>query len=139
MVDYRTEDVTAAVHNLTASGVDQIVEVDFAANIQRDADMIANYGTITSYSSTSDPRPVLPYYDLQFKAVTVRTIQVFTMPSADRRRAAAAIVDLLAADRLRPTIAATYTLGEISAAHEHAERGADGQVVLTIGPEGAQS
>jgi NADPH2:quinone reductase len=133
VIDYRAEDVIAMVRTLTGGGVDKVVEVDFAANIQHDAGMIADHGSIVSYSSTSNARPTFPYYDLQFKAVTVRTVQVFTMPQALRREAAAAIGDLLATGRLRPTIAATYPLEQIGAAHEHAERGADGQVVLTIG------
>lgn len=45
--------------------------MDFAANIRVDADVVKPYGTIASYSSTSDSEPRIPYYMLQFKAASL--------------------------------------------------------------------
>ncbi|GDY50154.1 NADPH:quinone oxidoreductase [Streptomyces violaceusniger] len=91
IVNYRTSDVPDLARRVAPGGVDRIIEVDFAANIQSDAEMIKPYGTIASYSSTSDPEPALPYYALQYKGVSIRTLQVFTMPDALRSAAVKAI------------------------------------------------
>lgn len=130
VVNYRTHDIVKEVLALARTGVDQIVEVDFAANIHKDAEIIKPYGTIVSYSSTSNPEPAIPYYKLQFKGVVVRTIQVFMLPSALRAEGIKAINEALRSGALRPTIAATFSLEDIAAAHECAEQGPNGNVVL---------
>lgn len=132
VVNYRASDVPAAVQAVAATGVDHIVEVDFAANIGQDAQMIKPYGTIASYSSTSDPEPRIPYYALQYKAVSVRTIQVFTMPESLRSAAIESITAGLGRGELRPTVSAAFPLDRIALAHEAAEGGPDGNVVLSL-------
>jgi NADPH2:quinone reductase len=132
VINYRTTDVPTAVKALAPSGVDRIVEVDFSANIRADSEMLTPYGVIASYSSTSNPEPVLPYYALQFKAATVRTIQVFTMPAEMRSNAINAITTALESGSLRPTIAATFTLDEIALAHEAAEGNSEGNITLSL-------
>jgi len=132
-IDYRKEDVVAHVARIAPDGVDRIVEVDFGANVAADAAMIKPNGIIASYSSTSKPEPTLPYYPLQFRGATVRFVQGYLLPEAARRRAIADINRGLEAGTLRPTIAATYPLGEIATAHALAESGrAIGNVVVTI-------
>ena len=131
VINYRENEVAAAVLKIIPQGVDKIVEVDFAANIRVDAKVVAPYGTIASYSSTSNREPVIPYYDLQYKAVSVRTIQVFTMPTRLRAAAVDSINSALERRELRPTIAATFPLEDIAAAHEAAENRPGGNVVVT--------
>lgn len=130
IIDYRTQSVSHEVRRLAPEGVDRIVEVDFAANIVVDAEIIAPYGTISSYSSTSNPMPTVPYYDLQFKGVTVRTVQVFTMPAKMRSPAVEFINSALEREQLRPRIAASFPLDRISSAHEAAESRPEGNIVL---------
>jgi NADPH2:quinone reductase len=132
VINYREDDVRSAVKRISPDGVDRIVEVDFAANIQTDADIIAPYGTIASYSSTSEPEPRVPYYNLQFKGVTLRTIQVFTMPTDLRLTAVDAINSALERVALRPTVAQSFSLDQVAAAHEAAEAGPDGNVLLEM-------
>lgn len=132
VINYREDNVRSAVRDISPEGVDRIVEVDFAANIHVDSDVIKPYGTIASYSSTSDPEPRIPYYALQFKGVSVSTIQVFTMPADLRAAAVAQINSALGEGSLRPTIASSFTLTRIAEAHEAAESGPDGNVILEI-------
>lgn len=133
VINYREEDVAAAVRASCPGGVDRIVEVDFAANVEVDAAVIRQNGTIASYSSPSNRQPLLPYYQLQFRGATVRFIQGYTLPPAAQALALKEIAEGAAAGWLRPTIAALFPLEEIAAAHELAGSGkAIGNVVLTL-------
>lgn len=129
-VDRKAGDVVARVMDLTGgAGVDRIVEVDFAANIAEDIPLLKPNSTIAAYSSSSDPRPVLPYYDFALKGLNLRFIQGFCVPD-DAHAAAVAFIDAHAAD-LIVSIGATFPLAEISAAHRRVEAGGIGNVVLT--------
>ncbi|MFI4997766.1 MAG: NADPH:quinone reductase [Hyphomicrobiales bacterium] len=133
IIDRKREDVAQRVLSLFPQGVERIVEVDFGANVQIDAAVIAPNGKIASYSSTSNREPVLPYYALQRKGVTVQFVQAYILPTRARERALEGINRMLAAGRLKPTIAATLPLAEIAAAHRLVESGqALGNVVLAI-------
>lgn len=133
VIDRHKEDVVATVLAFARGGVDRIVEVDFGANAEADAKMIAVNGTISSYSSTSHPEPVLPYYPLQFRGATLRFVQGYLLPDAVRRKAIEDIGTMLAAGTLRPKIAASFPLDEIAEAHRLVEGGrATGNVVVTI-------
>ena len=133
VIDRSREEVAAAVLALAPKGVDRIIEVEFGLNIAADAAMIAPNGVIASYSSPSVREPVLPYYALQRKGVTVRYVQAYILTPEHRRQAVAGVNELLVAGRVRPTIAATFPLDEIAAAHEMVERHeAIGNVVVTL-------
>jgi NADPH2:quinone reductase len=133
VINYRNENVIEAVRSLCPEGLDRIAEVDFAANIHTDIALMRQNGTIASYSSPSKSDPVLPYYALQFKGLTVRFIQGYSVPSAIQERGLKHITAGLAAGWLKPTIAARYPLEDIAAAHDFLESGrAIGKVVVQI-------
>jgi NADPH2:quinone reductase len=133
VINYREEDVVAAVRALCPQGLDRILEVDFAANIETDVQLIRQNGIIASYSSPSGLEPRLPYYALQFKGVTVRFLQGASIPQQAQHSALNAIKAGLEAGWLRPTVAAIYPLEQIAEAHEKVESGtALGNVVLSL-------
>lgn len=134
VIDRKREDVVARVLALTSGrGVDRIVEVDLGANLAIDVPLIRANGTIASYSSTTVPEPVFPYYPLAFKGVTLRLVQGFNLPPAARAAAIADITAWSASGALRHAIAARFALAEIAAAHELLESGrAIGNVVVEI-------
>lgn len=139
-VDRSREDVVAGVRALTdGHGVDRIIEVDLAANMAADAAMLAPHGTIASYSCSSDPAPMLPYYDFANLGATIRFIQGFILPPVLRPQAEAAIADLTARGALRPLIGAAFPLEDIALAHARVEARAPGQTVLTLSPAGDRS
>jgi NADPH2:quinone reductase len=125
--------VVASVLALANQGVERIIEVDFGANAETDAKMIAVNGVIASYSSTSRPELVLPYYPLQFRGATLRFIQGYLLPDEARTCAIEDIGRMLSEGTLRPTIAATFPLEDIAKAHELLESGrAIGNIVLRL-------
>ena len=133
-VIYTQEDVVSRVLDLTQDqGVDRIVEVDLGANLLIDVPMIKANGHIASYSSTTVPEPVFPYYPLAYKGVNLRLVQGSNLPPGAR---AAAIRDLTRwceAGLLRHAIGAVFALAQIAQAHQAVEqRSVIGNVVLRI-------
>jgi NADPH:quinone reductase-like Zn-dependent oxidoreductase len=127
-------DAEADRHVLEAApgGVDRLIEVDFGANVDFDARVIATGGTIVSYSSTSRPEPVIPYYALQGKAVVIRLVSNYVLPPDRIREAIDHIGVLLERGALRPTVAAHFPLTAIAKAHRAVEAGAVGKVVIEV-------
>jgi NADPH2:quinone reductase len=133
-VDYTRDDVAARVMEITGGGgVERIVEVDFGANVAIDGAVIAENGTVASYSSTRVREPVLPYYAFGLKGVRLHFVQGMNMPRAVREAGTRTILALLERSMLKPRIARRLPLREIAAAHELVESGqAIGNVVIEL-------
>lgn len=134
IVDYRREDVAARVLEITGgTGVDRIVEVDFGANVAVDAACLRPNGTVASYSSTSERRPTLPYYDYALRGARLHLLQVGTIPDHALEAATRTICALLRENQLRPRIGATFPLESVAAAHELLESGTVvGNIVVDV-------
>lgn len=132
-IDYRREDVVERVLSLTGGdGVDRVVEVDLAANLETDIAVLATGGTIASYSSTSDPTPELPYYPLAFRDHRIHFVQGFLLPPVERRAAIRDLTIWLTAAQLEVRIDSVWPLAAIADAHERLESGAAlGKVIVT--------
>jgi NADPH2:quinone reductase len=128
-IDRRQGDVAARVMELTGgAGVDRVVEVDFAANCAVDAAVLKPNGWVASYSSSSDPTPVLPYYAFQSKGLNLRFVQGFNLPPEARTAAQRFVADHAGA--LRIAIGACFPLTDIAAAHARVEAGGIGNTVV---------
>jgi NADPH2:quinone reductase len=132
-IDRHQQDVVAEVRRLAPDGVDRIIEIDFGANAQIDAQVLKLGGAIASYSSPSGPTPSIPYYPLQFTNARIRLTPIFSISAADSERGLADINYALSRDLLNPTIFQTLPFERIAEAHELVESGrAIGNVVVTI-------
>ena len=133
-IDYRREDVAVRVLDLTdGKGVDRIIEVDLAANLETDVAVLRENGTIASYSSTSGPEVPLAYYPLAFKDLRIHFLQGYLLPAAARRAAVRDLTTWLSAGQLDVRIAATFPLAETASAHEALESGhADGKILVEL-------
>ncbi|MDL9949075.1 zinc-binding dehydrogenase, partial [Gordonia sp. ABSL11-1] len=134
IVNCRHDDVGERVLFIAPSGADLVVEVDFAANIRLDTDILAAYGTIAAYSSPSRPEAQVPCFALQVTGAGIRTIQVFTMPAEQRRPGLVHLTDALTRGVLRPTIAATCGLDDIAVAHAAVQSGTASRRGRRTGP-----
>lgn len=130
VIDYRREDVAAAVLAASEGGVDRVVEVDFGANVATDAAVLREHGVIASYSSTSEREPRLPYYPLAFKGVTVHALQGTIMRETQRAEAVRHIGALLAEGALRHPPTHRFPLARIANAHQAVESGIPGGKIL---------
>ena len=129
------DDLPARVAELTQGrGVDRIAEVDLAANMATDIACLAPHGIIASYSCSSDPTPVLPYYDLANLGAVIRFVQGFRLAPGQRPAAERTLTELAARGQLRPRVGAEFSLSDIALAHDRVASGASGQTVLTLVP-----
>ena len=133
-VNYRDTDVGKAVLEMTGgAGVDRIVEVDFAANQAASLEVLKPGGVIASYASASVQEPVLSFYPLMFKNITLRMLIVYQLTDAAASRGAAAIEAWLEAGRLSHAVVPGGGLQDIAAAHDRVAAGEKlGTVVLEI-------
>lgn len=134
VVDYRRDDVVDRVRELTGGeGVDRVIEVDLAANIETDVEVLRPNGTVASYSSTSGPELPLSYYPLAFKDLRIHFVQGYLLPSAARQAAIEDLTRWLSSRRVDVRIAKLFPLSGTAAAHELLESGlADGKVVVMV-------
>ncbi len=135
VVNYRRENVVERVRDVTGGeGVDRVIEVDLAANIEADVAVLRPHGVIASYSSTSGPELPLAYYPPAFKDLRIHFVQGYLLPPAARQAAIRDLTRWLSAGELDVRIAELFPLRRTAAAHELLESGrADGKIVVTVG------
>ena len=134
VIDYRTQDVAAAVLAFTKGrGVERVVDVDFGANLAITLRVLADNAVVSMYSSVAVPEPVVPALGLMFKGATVHFVQLGLSPLALRQTAQKGVVDWLNSGRARHRVAVEVPLARIAEAHEAIEQGKRrGTVVVTI-------
>lgn len=134
VIDRHNQDVVKSVFDLTGGdGVDRIIEVDFGANLAGDIAMLKPNGVIAAYSSSSEPKPVLPYYDLAFKGARIHFVQGFNLPAEARRQGVEDLNRLVESGQLTVAVGAIRPLEEIVRAHNLVEAGKTvGNVVLKL-------
>jgi NADPH2:quinone reductase len=134
VVNYKSEDVAARVLELTGGvGVDHVVEVDFGGNLAANLRLVRDNGSIAAYASAGQRAPVVPFYDLMRRNVSVHTVWLSTTPIEARRRAQSDITSWLRSGKRLLSVSARFPLAETARAHEAVERGGKrGTVVVEI-------
>ena len=133
VLDYKREDVAGRVKELTSGrGVDRIIEVDLAANLQQDLQAVRADGEWVVYGSGARDVP-MPFGPLILKNIGVRFFIVYHLSPADRARALEHLTALLARGALQHNIAERLPLERIADGHALVEGGkALGNVVLEV-------
>lgn len=132
IINYRTEDVGARARALTGgAGVDRVIEVDLAANLQAAIDALKPDGDIVPYGSGALEIPI-PFLPSVFKNIRYRFFIVYHLSATDRARAVAGLTRALEAGQLQHHLGPSFALADIAAAHEAVERGALGNVVVRL-------
>ena len=131
VINYKTENVAARVMDITGgAGVDRIVEVEFGGNLHIAASAMKAGGTIAAYGSMASPNPPLPFYPLMFKNIALKMFFIYAIDGVARRAAIAAIQKM--ESRLAHAAAETLPLQETRRAHELAESGAAGKIIVAM-------
>ena len=135
VINRHEEDVPHAIRSATGGhGVDRIVDVDVAANIDVAVACLARDGVVSAYSTeTPGARLTIPFFPALLGGFSFRFVYVYTMPDAAMRQAAEEISACAASGAYVPRIAKTYPLDAVADAHEFQESGkAVGKVLLCL-------
>jgi NADPH:quinone reductase len=129
VVNYRDADAVDQVKEF-APVVDRVVEVALGANLALDLAVSGPSTVVVSYAADG-PDPVLPVRACMTANVTLRFVLLYGVPDAALDAAVADVTGALAAGALTELPAHRFPLSEIVAAHEAAEAGAVGKVLVT--------
>ena len=127
------EGLAAQIKHLAPEGVQHIAEVAFAANIELDAQVLAQGGSIASYA-TDSPNPAIPFWPLAFANARLFFIGSDDVPASAKSNAAQAINDCLVSGWEGLPIAEEFALEDIALAHEAVEHPKKrGRIILRMG------
>ena len=132
--DYSSDHLAEEI--LEANGgaaVNRIVEVEFGKNVETNTKIIAERGTIAAFGSAKEMTPVLPFYPLMFKAVTIDLVLVYLLSQSERAATVNNLTELLERGALDIRISKTLPLEDCATAHEMIAAGdRAGSVVLKV-------
>ena len=133
VLNYKTDNLLSAIQDLTAGqGVDRIVEVDFAANVDIDIAALRPNGEVIVYGSGASEIRV-PFSPAIRKGVRLNFFIVYDLPADVRERAIADLSMLLEGSHLIHNIAARLPLAQIADAHDLVEKGrVNGNIILEV-------
>jgi len=124
VVNHREEDWSAKVLDaVDGEPLDRVIEVEFGANLSEVLKLVRIGATIATYSSTQDPQPKLPFYQMMYMDLKIRLVIVYAMPEEAKQRAIADIDEAWRAGKLQHRVAHVRTLDEIAEAHVLIEDG----------------
>ena len=134
VIDYRRKDVAGRIMDATGGrGIDRIAEVDFGGNLAVTRAVLKDNGVIGAYASRGAEEPVLPFYPLMFKNVTLRLLQCYAMPAALRAAGTEDVTRWAEAGALVHAVGRIFRLDDIVSAHEAVEQGTViGKVLVAV-------
>jgi NADPH2:quinone reductase len=127
------QNLAKRIRKFAPKGVDHIVEVAFAANINADVEVLTQGGSIATYA-TNAPAPQIPFWQLVFGNARIFFVGSDDIPAEAKIEAGRDISQALEAGWPGPEIAERLPLDQIAQAHEFVEHPTrPGRVVLMIG------
>ena len=133
VLNYKTDDLLSAIQGATdGQGVDRIIEVDFAANVDKDIEVLRPGGEVIVYGSGA-PEISVPFSPAIRKGARMAFFIVYSLDLDVREHAIADLTMMLEGNLLTHNIAARLPLAQIAEAHDLVQSGrAIGNVVLEI-------
>jgi NADPH2:quinone reductase len=130
VIDYTREDVASRLHEWSPDGVKRIIEVDLSRNIELDAKVIAQGGSIVVYAV--QPEPARAPRELMAANARIQFMLLYTIPDDAKLAAVAHVTQALEAGALTELPATRFALADTAAAHEAVERGTVGKVLIDV-------
>jgi NADPH:quinone reductase len=137
VIDYRRQDVVAAVRAVAPPGVDAVVEVAPGVNADIDVGVVAVHGTVAVYATDGGDDVRLPVRPLMGPNARWQFVLVYTEPVAAKQSGVAAVSAAVAdgAVRVGPNAGLPIThfpLERIGEAHEAVRTGTVGKVLVDL-------
>jgi NADPH:quinone reductase len=124
VVNTDREDLRQAALAFTGgAGARCLVDVDLGAHLDIAWRITAQNGTIASFGSATNPRPVLDWPKFMYRNIAIRGVAIFEVPEPAKLAAAGFVQKCLEEGRLRHRVDRRFPLDEIAAAQRHQETG----------------
>jgi NADPH:quinone reductase len=124
VVNTDREDLSGSALEFTdGAGARCLVDVDLGAHLDFAWRIVAQNGTIASFGSATNPKPVLDWPKFMYRNIAIRGVAIFEVPEPAKLAAAGFVQKCLEEGRLRHRIDRRFPLDEIAAAHRHQETG----------------
>jgi NADPH2:quinone reductase len=133
VVNHRETDwYKAALAANSGNKFSRVIDVEFGANLEQTLQLISTSGVIATYSSTVVPQPQLPFLQMMYLDVTLRTVIVYAMPEAAKEHAIRDITAAMEQNKLQHRVNAVVPLDDIAHGNELIEKqGTRGCVILS--------
>lgn len=137
VLNYRTGDVAAALGEIAPGGVDTIVDVNIAQNMDTNTEVIGANGTIASYTDDGGGQVTLSARSLMGRNVRVQFILTYTASAEAKQDAVAGVSAALADGALRVgdehgLPLTRFPLASTAGAHDAVEGGIVGKVLIDV-------
>jgi NADPH2:quinone reductase len=139
VVNYRSQDVAEEVRRTAADGVDLIVDVNAAANLETDLKALKTGGTIAIYAAASSGEKLtIPVRECMAKNARLQFILTYTVTDEQKTAAVSAITAALADDALgvgeeRGLPLTRFRLEDTARAHDAVQQGTVGKILIDVG------
>lgn len=141
VLNYREQDVAEEARRVAEKGVDLIVDVNVAANLESDLEALTTGGTISIYASSGNDETLqIPVRTSMSKNARFQFILTYTVSDEQKRAAVAAVSAALADGALgvgaeNGLPLTRFPLEETAAAHDAVQQGIVGKVLIDVAGE----
>lgn len=131
VVDYNAPNLAREVLSVNdGQEYHRIVDVEFGENVETNAHVIAENGTLAVYGSAKNMTPTIPFGALLFKAVTIDVALIYLLRAHERENATNVLHQALSAGAVICPTEDIYPLAETARAHQAVEAGGRNGAVL---------
>jgi NADPH2:quinone reductase len=131
VIDFKTEDVAARVHELTdGKGVDLVHELVLSVNLPLDVKLVATGGRIVGTGQGPAPEARVPIGEALGKDVSILFMNLNNAKRAGVAAISAEVAAMAAEGKVKPVIGTELPLAEARRAHELLEGDHLGKIVL---------
>ncbi|MGN6403088.1 NADPH:quinone reductase [Sinomonas sp.] len=139
VVNYKSQDVADEVRRTAPDGVDLVVDVNAAANLEADLKALKTGGTIAIYAAnSSDEKLTIPVRQCMAKNARLQFILTYTVTDEQKTAAISAVTAALADDALgvgeeHGLPLTRFRLEDTAQAHDAVQQGTVGKVLIDVG------
>ena len=118
ILDYRDPDLVKKVLELSPSGVDRAIEVEFGENVNLLHKIVRQNGEISLYGGAKNMSPTFPFGPYLFKALKINIALIYILPKRDRDIAIKALHDAHSDGALKMAVGKVFSLEECAKSHD---------------------
>ena len=133
ILDYRDPDLAKKVLEISPSGVDRAIEVEFGENVNLLHQITKANGSISLFGGAKNMNPVFPFGPYLFKALKINIALIYILPEEDRKLAIRYLHEAHNDGALNTAIGKIFKLEDCADAHDATlEPGRTGSVLIKV-------